>query len=296
MGCYNGTCGISNLPIHAGNPIYLLLMISNGDWTQSIAGQAYYPDDLYKPIGFPIEGEYDDYGGIENVKQNQLNEHFFRDQFKYFRRNNDGEYEPYCWESFELFLSDLTEDDLFVEVMDWDFSNASRDVAPVKVPKMAIISYMMVHKSLYDRLIESVGNRIPYDKTEPVATLYKKQVEKQLQKYERENELAKLCGYENVLFTFTTTYSSLFDKSYDYFADVYIQTKDEAILNSLRDFILWKFAMSYMRKGYHCYTGLGSQCSDYELHKIVAEFILETYENRVAQERTVEETVLFFDK
>lgn len=60
MGCWNATCFISNLPIMAGEPCVGFLITSTGNM-----GNTSYPDDRYRPITPPIEGIYDDYGGIE---------------------------------------------------------------------------------------------------------------------------------------------------------------------------------------------------------------------------------------
>ena len=60
MGCWNATCFISNLPIRAGEPCVGFLIAATGK-----IGIACYPDDRYRPITPPIEGVYDDYGGLE---------------------------------------------------------------------------------------------------------------------------------------------------------------------------------------------------------------------------------------
>lgn len=67
MGCFCGTCGITNLPIEGGAAVRLLLL------REAPYGAAARPNgpsgvtDLYQPIGLPISGSYDDYGGITAV-------------------------------------------------------------------------------------------------------------------------------------------------------------------------------------------------------------------------------------
>lgn len=64
MGYWNETCMISNLPIQCGDEVRLVLLVKNKGL---IDNNLYHPTDLFSPISFPITGNYDDYGGIENV-------------------------------------------------------------------------------------------------------------------------------------------------------------------------------------------------------------------------------------
>lgn len=61
MGCWSVACGVSNIAITAGNKCVLLPLRKNeGDY-------GYFE---YIPAMLPIFGEYDDYGGIENIEKN----------------------------------------------------------------------------------------------------------------------------------------------------------------------------------------------------------------------------------
>lgn len=72
MGCWNGTCMISNLPIITGEPVvgYILEYFSHED-ERDYSGSC-YPTARATPFGLPIYGTYDDYGGIESVDDNSL--------------------------------------------------------------------------------------------------------------------------------------------------------------------------------------------------------------------------------
>jgi hypothetical protein len=64
MGCWNGTCGVSGLPIRAGEKIRVfILQYQNNE--QIEGGGSCYSNHLWTPYGPAIEGTYDDYGGIE---------------------------------------------------------------------------------------------------------------------------------------------------------------------------------------------------------------------------------------
>lgn len=69
MGCWAGTCGISHLPINAGDKVRLFFMTMQDYGNEKEGAGFCYSNDVWYPRGLPISGEYDDYGGIENVTE-----------------------------------------------------------------------------------------------------------------------------------------------------------------------------------------------------------------------------------
>ena len=70
MGCWNGTCGISQMPILAGQKIWAFL-IGIGGYTDNPSSSGHcYSTDLGFPMTLPIRGVYNDYGGIEDIEEN----------------------------------------------------------------------------------------------------------------------------------------------------------------------------------------------------------------------------------
>ena len=68
MGCWNGTCMISNLPIIVGERVKLVLLKPSYSFRElKQTGGYVYSNDVYSPAFLPISGTYDDYGGIENI-------------------------------------------------------------------------------------------------------------------------------------------------------------------------------------------------------------------------------------
>lgn len=67
MGCWNGTCGISQLPIFDGEEVVAILIekFSNAGKLTASCGCT----DRYTPVSFPIIGKYDDYGCIKNFER-----------------------------------------------------------------------------------------------------------------------------------------------------------------------------------------------------------------------------------
>jgi hypothetical protein len=60
MGSWSKTCGLSNLHITAGTPVYVFVLEKNKDYN------ACYSTGLFAPLLLPFESVYDDYGGGED--------------------------------------------------------------------------------------------------------------------------------------------------------------------------------------------------------------------------------------
>jgi hypothetical protein len=76
MGCWNETCGITNLPIFYGNRIRVILIAGTSyyldnseEWQSGFS----YSNDVWHPRTISVRGTYDDYGGIENLLSDPLN-------------------------------------------------------------------------------------------------------------------------------------------------------------------------------------------------------------------------------
>lgn len=60
MGCWNKTCGLSNLQIVGGTPVYVFVL------EHAVGHNPCHAMSLFKPLLVPFESEYNDYGGGEN--------------------------------------------------------------------------------------------------------------------------------------------------------------------------------------------------------------------------------------
>lgn len=102
MGCWNGTCGLSQLPILAGDDIWAFLIgVRWGRYSDSGDQSGYcYPTDIGFPMSLPIYGKYNDYGGIDRIKEN-YNTKIIMDAY--------GE----NYKNIESFLNDCVERDKF---------------------------------------------------------------------------------------------------------------------------------------------------------------------------------------
>lgn len=78
MGSWNGTCGLTGLPITAGDEVIAFLIgvvphtfggrtRSERDYAANDSSGFCYPTDYAFPISLPFFGKYDDYGSVEDI-------------------------------------------------------------------------------------------------------------------------------------------------------------------------------------------------------------------------------------
>lgn len=72
MGCWNETCSITNLPILDGEPV-VAFVLQNNPYRADADKVCVYPDDIWAPVGFPIFGDYADYGNMEHIQTHPWN-------------------------------------------------------------------------------------------------------------------------------------------------------------------------------------------------------------------------------
>lgn len=72
MGCWNETCGITQMPIEGGDKVRMFLLVEAEHWDEG--GALYHSTDLWKPFGLPLKGTYDEYGRIENIEEDALSD------------------------------------------------------------------------------------------------------------------------------------------------------------------------------------------------------------------------------
>lgn len=70
MGSWRATCGLSGLPISEGTPTKLILLTQGADQFQDKlpASGTTYPYDFWAPVVWPIDGLYDGYGLLTDIR------------------------------------------------------------------------------------------------------------------------------------------------------------------------------------------------------------------------------------
>lgn len=81
MGCWNETCGVTQMPIESGDPVRLFLIVEREHSYNKEGGALHYSTDLWRPFGLPLRGLYNDYGGIEEMEEDVFS-NFLLEQLK----------------------------------------------------------------------------------------------------------------------------------------------------------------------------------------------------------------------
>ena len=127
MGCWNGTCMVSNLPIMAGEPVVgFIIVYSSFEDEKNFSGTC-YPEDRARPISLPIYGVYDDYGSIEEIDPNTL--------------------------SSKHLLNMFGESDIHDLIRDIERDN--RTIQCNRVGKIGGVGMVMIAGSIYDKLVRA---------------------------------------------------------------------------------------------------------------------------------------------
>lgn len=311
MGCWNQTCAVSNLPIMVGDEVVLLPLISSGN-TENV-GTTYYDTDCFAPLSMPIYGEYNDYGGVESVRTNVVNEELLK-HLKFFTENGNYKiteediskaYKRSVFKSLKYITSEIC--DLLPKTqMEWDgveeFANTIT-YEPCFVEyrsklsgdfEYRIISYMMIHRDLYDAMVKNVSQRIPYDKDKCYRDLYRERIKKYIEKCRMKKRMRKEA-IENAETKEQKDMAEVYDMmdnypfnnhasnlricdnitpaiGYNFLIEKLIEEDNNELMEEILDSIMFKEALSIARKGYLVNTGLGSQSREYQMHKVIADF------------------------
>lgn len=127
MGSWNGTCGISKMPIRYGDRVKLVLLKPTEYYKSVSTGSGFCnAADMYTPICLPITGEYNDYGCIEDIDE-----------------------QP---ELFDLIIKALRIPDR---------NNIEDIIAGISNNELENISYMLIHESVYNIMID-INKEIPH--------------------------------------------------------------------------------------------------------------------------------------
>lgn len=140
MGCFNGTCALTQLPIFSGDKIYLyILKLDDSEkyydktltnpLTRTSSGSC-DSNDYFSPFGLPIRGSYDDYGGIENIV-------------------NDG--------AAELIIKALEFDGTIKDLLEQIYNNDRDDdnLEALKIKALRGYTYIMFHKFAVDEAVKN---------------------------------------------------------------------------------------------------------------------------------------------
>ncbi len=185
MGCWNETCGITQMSICGGDKIRMFLIVEAQHWDEG--GALYHSTDLWKPFGLPLKGTYDEYGRIENIEEDALSDLLLQSLKEIIvevpnRMGDIFKREELTWETAIDFLTDeglkVTDphhisligkklDDLlaqmkekFPDLPENGWSSERSDLAKQQKktvkedPGVVRMYHMMVHEDIYQALVK----------------------------------------------------------------------------------------------------------------------------------------------
>lgn len=271
MGCWNGTCMISNLPIESGEKVKLVIL----KHIDKLDGSGYCNSgDIMSPIFLPIEGVYDDYGTIEDIVKDWNTDLIINTLKKDFSTiNADGKV-----------INNYTLDDLIrgIERGNLETKSEGREFAKSE------LSFVMIRKDVWDSICnEYVGEFINFNRKETDEGYYlsaKEYCKRKFDAYlkaisaleEDEDEelkfmkamrLSEFCIFRDdrllrenaIVYSIFLTTDVNFDKEsmFKYYSE----------LTSIKSFL------DVTRKSWMIQSGAGSQSSDWKVYKMLNKIV-----------------------
>lgn len=292
MGCWNGTCGITQMPIVAGERVALIFLLENKYSDHGGSGFC-YSNNQYSPITMPIFGEYNDYGAIDKID----------------KKNRDI--------VFNHLITLIDNKTLIIKDDDNDVTEKPKDYEELfdilhncrlrANDGNGAVGFMIIHENVYKALVDEMGDRSIYKQYWNYKTKLKMAAEQHLIESDKKaQEIEQLkhtieeleAAGENVFFlkkslynsefefamednyknTFTAQFSGYRKSMIKYYIVLLRKTKNKVLMETLVDFALFYDAMEFGRKMWIPQCGAGSQSQDYGIHQTIAKCINEQIE------------------
>lgn len=279
---------LSHLQIIAGDDIKLIILVRNSESKH----HCYYDED-YSPLTLPIDGIYNDYGGICEENVPPYTEELLR-SFTFV----DKDEEKYEFTTVKELVDAITEGDgLYL-------------YNKMYYHKTRKLECVFLHRKLYDILVKDFKRRKPYNRTETIYELYRRRYEKLksmiLELYpiqdsddiaEMRREYSLIRKIDDMLFESSHCGYS-FPKKYVE-AKVLNEQNIDAFMKEIIDYIMFGSSLQFGRYGYLSRCGAGGQDRDVRVQNLIAKFVINFSKRRTEDNDTVytnNETIFWYDK
>lgn len=149
MGCWNGTCGITQLPILAGDDV-VLFFIGQPKIDESAAGGFCYSTGLWAPMSLPFYGKYNDYGMVEGIPEDWHASYFLDLLRQHVVEREQGE-NPYHEQAVKA--ADLNDVDTVQKLIRKGRIRCA--VPPIyRAGSSHLVGFMMVHQYAFNFMTE----------------------------------------------------------------------------------------------------------------------------------------------
>lgn len=277
MGCWNKTCGVSNLHIHAGDPVYVFILQQN-----TVGKDHCYSNHLYTPVMVPFHSYYDDYGSGENSSGIGL-EMIIKNLKEQLIEKEVGENQ---YHDIAVKREEFDVDMLFESMREGRLEIPNRYAGYVGNPKTIFVDFVMMRKDVVDNILEHyevdnywTGNHKFSDCLDGVDELIDK-----IQEANDEFYISGISGlsseyhweYWTKVFTSFEFKSSLnpLDSLIELVKDGRIEDAKQFAIDALKGAFVVKF-MEMTRRSWIPQCGEGSQNTELAGHKLLAQTILD---------------------
>lgn len=273
MGSWNGTCGLTNLPITSGERAVWLPLMS----TRHPGAIYYNPSDLYMPMGFAIRGSYNDYGCIEKIDETtpaKLMLEYFKDLIKIKELINvsENKHDKMALKTIDDLVK-LVEREYLVTI------DSSNDVLKGLRATGRLVGCMMFHEKAYDCVLTEISGRIPYGKNKTTEFYIVQQIKKWMNEIssDEHDRMFNMSHYRFVRYVEDNLSGG------SYYLDRIYKEKLKSMIPAIVEHYLFHIAMNYLRKMYMPQNGSGSQCDEMVLHTHLAGFVSDHLKKKFTQ-------------
>lgn len=305
MGSWNGTCMISNLPINSGDDIKLVLIRKNYEFDRlDLSGGYVYITDIFTPSFLPISGKYDDYGMIEDIKED-WNYILIEGLLKKMYGKEiivDGE-KVTNWTLYDVLngieRNDLTyngvdEEEIFkvklakkaLKVYKNDGYTPSKvvkeyeDIANIDISKQmknANASFVMIRQDIWDHITANYKGEFYNTQSNERGTISAKQwCRQEFDMSIKDNKeyglFGRMMGGGTLLYP--EVHAAIVEKGKNIREDIFKQWSEFVIISSY---------LNGIRKGWMPQAGAGSQSECWEEYKLLAEKMIEIADEKLKE-------------
>ena len=251
MGCFNGICELSNLPINYGDEVIVIPVMKAHK--VDIEGLTTYPLNNYIPIGFPFKSTYNDYGGIENDDELDISD-----------KNNKNIILSRDYYS----ISDEDKEDIRKET----FSSVSELISAKHRRGRTLyttyfpVEFIMYHAPIYRELLKEnfVPENFIYCYRKHWQIVWRDLNDDYFSNF-REFELGESIHRTNIIYN--------------------KKENEEYWLNKYTELTSLCTSLSILRRGFRCYSGEGSQNNDFEYYKKFNEIVGKFIDYKISKEK-----------
>lgn len=270
MGCWNATCMISNLPILSGEEVKLIILHNPYNKKNLLAKSSGYCNiyDLLKPAFFSIDGEYDEYGTIENIKE----DFNFLSIFNYLKNVYPS-----------IFIEEYNKVE---EKKDWTMDDLISGIERGHL-KDINYSFVLIRKDIWDFIIKNHKEEYSYDGLDLNDRCHKDffeyiQTFKDIENLKNEKRFS-----EAMIKSFSLRDKINFQALNFKIIDEKILNNDEfqnSLFTSWKEMIIVESFLESIRKGWMIQAGAGSQSSKWNSYILLSSKINEICEEKINYE------------